>query len=146
MSSSVVIDSNLAIFTVIDTEQSSLATRAWSFLLSSGAIFYAPSLWSYETTSVIRKYCATGRLTEAEAEEALVILDQLQIQFVAENLKQRQAALRWAARLRQLAAYDGFYLAAAEQLGAEFWTADRSLCNNARQAGATWVHWLGEIP
>jgi len=95
--------------------------------------------------SGIRKYYALDKLTKAEAEEALVIFDQMQIQFVPEDLIQRQAALRWAVRLRQKAAYDGFYLAAAEQLGAEFWTADQSLCNHARQAGATWVHWLGEV-
>jgi hypothetical protein len=45
----------------------------------------------------------------------MIRLDQMQIQFVPEDLRLRQAALNWAARLRQKAAYDGFYLAAAEQ-------------------------------
>jgi predicted nucleic acid-binding protein len=60
-------------------------------------------------------------------------------------LRLRQAALSWATRLHQKAACDGFYLAAAEQLGAELWTADQALANNARQLGASWVHWMGEI-
>ncbi len=32
-----------------------------------------------------------------------------------------------------------------ERPGAEFWTADRHLANNARQGDATWVHWGDEI-
>jgi predicted nucleic acid-binding protein len=54
-------------------------------------------------------------------------------------------AFDWATRLRQKAAYDGFYLAAAEQLGAELWTADQALVSNALQVGASWVHWMGEL-
>jgi predicted nucleic acid-binding protein len=128
----------------VDSEFSHSASRTWWDLVSAGANFYAPGLWIYETTSVIRKYSALGKITDAEASEALVILDQMQILFVPEDLGLRQAALRWAARLNQTAAYDGFYLAAAEQLGAEFWTADRSLVANARRVGITWVHWMLE--
>jgi hypothetical protein len=40
-------------------------------------------------------------------------------------------------RLGQSKAYDGFYLALAEQSNAEFWTADQCLVNSARQLGAT---------
>lgn len=143
--SSVVVDSNLAIFTVVDSEQSSLATRVWFHLLSSGAKFYAPGLWVYETTSVIRKYCALNKITEKEAQEALIILDQMQIQWIPEDLQLRQAALNWATRLKQIVAYDGFYMAAAEQLKAELWTADQTLANNSRQIGVNWVHWMGEV-
>ena len=56
-----------------------------------------------------------------------------------------RSAFDWATRLRQKSAYDGFYLAAAEQLGIELWTADQALVNNARQVGANWVHWMGEL-
>ena len=38
-----------------------------------------------------------------------------------------------------------FYLAAAEQLGAELWTVDQALVNNAQQIGASWVHWMVEV-
>ena len=34
-------------------------------------------------------------------------------------------AMDWAERLNQTVAYDTQYLALAEQLGAEFWSADR---------------------
>jgi predicted nucleic acid-binding protein len=143
--SCVVVDSNLAVFTVIDTELSKLATRVWLQFSSSGIMFYAPHLWIYETTSVIRKFYAFGTITKTEAESALILLDQLQVRFVPDDLGLRKSALSWATRLRQKAAYDGFYLAAAEQLDAELWTADQALVNNARQLGASWVHWMGEI-
>ena len=58
---------------------------------------------------------------------------------------QVRIAFDWATRLRQKGAYDGFYLAAAEQLGAELWTADQALVNNALQVGVSWVRWMGEL-
>lgn len=143
--STIVVDANLAVFTVVDAALSPLATRVWTELLSSGARFHAPGLWVYETTSVIRRYWTSGMITEDEAGEALSLLDQMPIQFVTEDFRLRQAALNWAARLHQKAAYDGFYLAASEHLGADFWTADQALASNARQQGANWVHWLGEV-
>lgn len=43
-------------------------------------------------------------------------------------------------------AYDAFYLALAEHLNAEFWTADKHLANRCcKDLKLTWVHWLGEI-
>ncbi len=143
--SSIVVDANLAVFTVVDTDQSSLASRAWARLVAAGAEFYAPGLWVYETTSVIRKYLALGKIVGDEAKEALSILAQMQIQFVQDDLGLRLSALNWAARLHQKTAYDGFYLAVAEQLGAELWTADQSLVNNAQQLGIDWVHCMTEI-
>jgi len=55
-----------------------------------------------------------------------------------------QAVLEWAGRLNQSRAYDAFYMALAEELGAEFWTADQRLARAAQQAGVTWTHWIGE--
>lgn len=50
------------------------------------------------------------------------------------------AALVWSRRLRRGNAYDSAYLALAEALGAELWTADRRLTN---AAGQPWIHYLG---
>lgn len=143
--STVVVDSNLAVYTVVDSDFSLLADRVWTNLIADGTSFFAPGLWVYETTSVIRKFAALGQITVDEAQKALVILNQIPIQLVPDSLQLRQSALDWATRLRQKAAYDGFYLAAAEQLRAELWTADQALVNNARQVGAGWVHWMGEM-
>jgi predicted nucleic acid-binding protein len=142
MTSSVVIDANLAVFSVLNTPHSASAARAMEHLAQSGDVPYAPGLWWFEVTSVIHRYRFANLITEAIAYQALELLTKgLGVQQVDVPIR---SAFDWATRLHQKAAYDGFYLAAAEQLGAELWTADRALVNNAQQIGASWVHWMGE--
>ncbi len=82
-------------------------------------------------------------ITDAIAYQALGLLtDDLGVKQVEVSVR---AAFDWATRLRQKAAYDGFYLATAEHLGAELWTADHALVHNVQQIGISWVHWMGEI-
>ena len=54
-----------------------------------------------------------------------------------------RGALELASRLGQGAAYDSHYLALAETLGCELWTADEKFFRAARGA-ATAVRWIGE--
>jgi len=42
-------------------------------------------------------------------------------------------AYTWTRRLNRAVAYDSFYLALAERLDCDFWTADRRLVNAASQ-------------
>jgi len=142
MTSCVVIDANLAIFSVLKTPHSSAAVRVMENLLQKGSQPFAPGLWWYEVTSVVHRYRFNGLISDEIAYTALDLLTiELGVQKV--NVPPR-AAFDWATRLHQKSAYDGFYLAAAEQLGAELWTADQSLVNNARQVGAAWVRWMEE--
>jgi predicted nucleic acid-binding protein len=111
-------------------------------LAQRGSQLFAPRLWWYEVTSVIHHYRFAELISDSMAYTALEILTtQLGVQPVDVPVR---AAFDWATRLHQKAAYDGFYLAAAEQLGAELWTADQALVNNARQKDASWVYWMGE--
>ncbi len=113
------------------------------YLAQRGSVPFAPGLWWYEVTSVIHRYRFASLLTDEVAYQALGLLtSSLGVQQV--NVSMR-SAFDWATRLRQKAAYDGSYLAAAEQLSAELWTADHALVNNAQQAGVSWVHWMGEL-
>ena len=41
-------------------------------------------------------------------------------------------------------AYDGSYLAVAESLGAELWTADNRLVESLDDDSLEWIHWIGE--
>ncbi len=142
MISSVVIDASLAVAGVLNTPYSAAAARAMDHLAQGGSVLFAPGLWWCEVTSVIHRYRFANLITEAIAYQALELLTaSLGVQPVEVSAR---SAFDWATRLRQKAAYDGFYLAAAEQLGAELWTADQALANNAQQIGASWVHWMEE--
>lgn len=142
MSLSVVLDANLAVYSVLRTPHSPPAARVLERLAHAGAQLYAPRLWWFEVTSVIHKNLFAGQISDKVAYIALNLVTLgLGVQPVD---VQARSAFDWATRLRQKAAYDGFYLAAAEQLGSELWTADQALVNNALQVGASWVHWMGE--
>jgi predicted nucleic acid-binding protein len=143
MSSSVVVDANLAVYSVLKTPHSLVASQVMGQMAHRGCQLFAPGLWWYEVTSVIHHYRFAGLISDLTAYTALALLT-VELGFQQVDVPVR-SAFDWAMRLRQQAAYDGFYLAAAEQLGAELWTADQALANNARQLGASWVHWMGEI-
>jgi len=139
-----VIDAKLAVFSVLHTPFSEGAERALEYLRNRQVALYAPGLWWFEVTSVIHRYRFDRLIGDEIASQALEILtEQFGVQPVESPWR---SALEWASRLRQRAAYDGFYLAAAEQIRAEFWTADQALFKNARQLGLIWVHWIGEAP
>lgn len=54
-------------------------------------------------------------------------------------------AYQWTLKLKQGAAYDSFYLAIAEALEADFWTADRKLFQSLEGERLSWLHWSGEV-
>jgi predicted nucleic acid-binding protein len=138
MNSPVVIDANLAVFSVLKTPYSAAAVRVMEDLAQRGFELFAPGLWWYEVTSVIHRYRFASIISDTIAYQALELLTvRLGVQKVEVPARN---AYDWASRLRQKAAYDGFYLAAAEQTEAELWTADQALANNARQIGVSWVH------
>ena len=102
----------------------------------------APDLWLAEIVSAVRKLVFAKLLTQSEGTEALDSLFALGVEIVPSTAERCHRAFEWAERLHQAKAYDGFYLAIAEERQAEFWTADLRLANRARQVGAAWVHCL----
>jgi predicted nucleic acid-binding protein len=95
----------------------------------AGYNLYAPGLWIYEVTSALCKAVRFGGLMAAEAERCLTQALNLGVLLVAADEEQVQAAYAWTVQLNRAAAYDSFYLALAESLGCELWTADRRLYN-----------------
>jgi len=104
---------------------------------------FAPRLWWFEVTSVVHSYQYARLISNAIAYSALELLTK---EWGVQRIDvPERSAFDWATRLRQKAAYDGFYLAAAELLSAELWSADKALVANAGQLRVNWVHWMGEI-
>jgi len=140
-----VIDANIVIPKLIPTLQTPLALKLWEKFQSEHISLHAPRLWIYEFTSTVQKYLAAGQISEPENEKAVKTAFGMDIGFVEDSVELSISATKWATRLKQLVAYDGFYLAVAEQLDAPFWTADKRLANNVRQLGVNWVYWMGDL-
>ena len=81
-----------------------------------------------------------------EAEDVLRTIHGLRVEIINEDEELSLRALELAGKLGQSKAYDAFYLALAEKLVAEFWTADERLFNRCRKdLKLSWVHWIGEL-
>ena len=89
----------------------------------------APSLWAYEVVSTFAKLVHFGHLSAIAGQDGLRLAFQLGVELVSPDEALAHQAFAWAERLQRAAAYDGFYLALSETLGAEMWTVDRRLAN-----------------
>ena len=92
-------------------------------------------------TNALRRDAAIGWLSPADVGALLEIALRLDIELVGDSELHRRA-LQLAETLSLPAACDAHYLALAERLGAEFWTADARLVR-AVQNTLPWVHGIG---
>ncbi len=110
-----------------------------------GAQLVAPALWVYEITSTFARAVHFEQLTEDEGRAAINQAFALGIQFILPDETQSLLAYQWTLKLNRAAAYDSFYLAIAEALEAEFWTADQRLFRSLEPEGLKWLHWSGGL-
>lgn len=138
-----VIDANLAVNTTLNFSES--LERFWERISQEQITPCAPRLWMSETTSAIRAYLAQKQINAVEAEQALHTIHALHVEIIDEDKSLCLRALELAGMLGQSKAYDAFYLAVAEKMEADFWTADERLRNRCRNdLGLEWVHWINE--
>lgn len=139
----VVIDASLAIKAILPNP---LQTHCLAVIERfSQTHLVAPALWSYETTSALAKGVHFGDLTESEVKQALEQLSALPVRQIAPDITQNQAALEWTRRLKRASVYDSYYLALAEALECDLWTADQRLFNALKDTGLDWLHTVHEI-
>jgi predicted nucleic acid-binding protein len=138
----VVLDANLAVAAALPLPYSAVCLEAISSWAEEDRRLLAPSFWVAEAVSGIRKIVYLRQSDAETAERAIDDLFQLGVEVVPLEPDLCKAALSWAARLTQSKAYDGFYLALAEEREAELWTMDGRLVRRAHQVGAVWVHHL----
>jgi predicted nucleic acid-binding protein len=98
----------------------------------------APTLLRYEVTNALYRYQRHGLLPAVVANEALRTALVLPITLHGDAALHGDA-VAVARRFNLPAAYDAHYLALAERLDGEFFTADGRL-GNAVQAELPWVH------
>jgi predicted nucleic acid-binding protein len=136
----IVVDASVCIWAVLPSMAAADAVSIIQEWRTHERRLCAPPLWLPECLSAVRHAVARGSISPAQGHDAVDDLLDLEIEIVPGSPQQCHRALDWAARLGQARAYDATYVALAEDLGAEFWTADRRLANAAHQAGAVWVH------
>jgi predicted nucleic acid-binding protein len=140
----IVVDANIAVRAVLPTEEKAGILERFANWHQSRSNIYAPDILLPEAVSVIRRGIYDRWITEAEGQIAVEDVFRLGVEVIPSDVGICQSALTWAARLGQAKAYDGFYLAVAERMEAELWTADERLRNRVRQLGVSWVRWVGE--
>lgn len=142
MASSIVLDSSVILASIFAEPLSVKARALRHFCVRKQLQFAAPALLQYELVSVVRKNVYRGLFTSQEAQHGLTILINMMasVQFlIDEPLLKR--AYELAEQFNRPSAYDAQYLAVAERLGCEFWTADERLFN-AVSGQLRWVNWL----
>lgn len=111
------------------------ATDATDALLETvaGEGFLVPALWRAEVANVLLVAERRGRVTPAQRDRFLALLDQVPI--TVESTPPDSAALIWLAEKHGLSAYDAWYLWLAIRTGATLASLDASLVAAARSAG-----------
>lgn len=117
------------------------AWRLWDSWLVEGSTIHSPVLLGYEVANALHSYRRASLVSLASADLVLDAALSLPVRLHSSPELHRRA-LRLAADISLPAAYDAHYLAVAEQVGAELWTADGRL---ARQSAdrSTSVRLLG---
>jgi len=139
----VVVDASFALKLVLPEGHSEHVRRMWEAWVKEGTDVSAPYLLIYEVVSVLRNKVFRGELRPEEGEAALLAIEAQGIRLLhVEGLE--HVAWELATELNRPAAYDTTYLALAQVLGCEFWTADAKL-KHAVQGRLPCLRWVGEL-
>ncbi|MGD8792291.1 MAG: type II toxin-antitoxin system VapC family toxin [Anaerolineae bacterium] len=136
---SIVVDANLVAALALPLPYAERAAEEMMAWKRGGVELCAPMLLEYELASILRKAVTANLMSTDDALQAMERILALNIRCIPPTGQLHERALAWAERLGQSKAYDAHYVALAEVLGAEMWTADGRLARNARQVGVDWV-------
>ena len=143
MNEFVVVDVSWAFKWLVEEENSDRATALTRLWDEQGTQPAAPPLMPIEVANALHRRVLRGDLTVVVAADLMQDLMSLGVAFHAKpNLHSR--ALELASLLNQGPVYDAHYLALAESLGCEVWTADRRFYR-AGSSGVDKVRWIGEF-
>jgi predicted nucleic acid-binding protein len=139
----VVIDSNILIaFGLADEPLYTQANRILSMWQTTEERLTAPRLFRSEMTAVIRKVVYQERMTLEQGRAMLAQLLNYPIEFHEDDALLKEA-YELAVRFNRPRAYDTQYMALAQRLNCDFWTADERLVNSTR-GQFSHIRWLGD--
>lgn len=141
MNSSVCIDANIIIWSLLPFPLSDEAEAQLAHWQREEVTLIAPALLAFEVTSSIRRLVYLEEITADQGEKAFE-----QFQRIDVRLSHRKGIfpLAWelAKKFNRPRAYDAVYLAMAQLNNCEFWTADEKLYNSVKEE-VHWVKWIG---
>jgi len=138
-----IVDASLVIKAILPNSENAASQAVLAHL--HNVQLAAPALWVYEITSTFAKAVHFGQITEEEGGLAIRQALALGVQIILPDETQSLLAYQWTLKLNRAAAYDSFYLAIAEVLEADFWTADQRLIRSLETEKLKWLHWVGEM-
>lgn len=141
----VVIDANLVLALFLRLPYTDNAYRLMDRLREEQSVLLAPLLWEYECLNGLHRAVRLGAIRPQEAADFMKDLLALEIERIVPTAEIHRAALDWAERLGQGKAYDAHYVALAEHLKGELWSADQRLVNALDEHGIRWAHWVGKV-
>ena len=128
---------------VIIRHVTSLAvTNVWESWMQDEAKIVAPTLLYYEVTNGLYRYQKAGILPPQAVEKALIAALALPIEFIS-NMELHYRARDVAVKYNLSATYDAHYLALAEWMDVDLWTADMKLVNTLKPFKVKWVKGIG---
>ncbi|MCY4654885.1 MAG: type II toxin-antitoxin system VapC family toxin [Dehalococcoidia bacterium] len=139
----IVVDASVAIKWLVEEDDSDQATALARFWDDEGTQLAAPYLMPFEVANALHRRVTRSEL---EVDGAAVLMQDLMsmgIEFY-EPSGLHTRALELASLLGQGAVYDAHYLALAEILDYEYWTADLRFYRAASQFAQN-VRWIGEF-
>ena len=124
--SGVVVDASVLLKLLLPEKESEAIRRQWGEWLELDAVIAAPFLLAYEVVSVLRNKVFRGELPVEAGEAAFLAFQAQEISLLhPEGIEEKAWGL--AKQWNLPTAYDAAYLALAELMNYEFWTADRRL-------------------
>jgi predicted nucleic acid-binding protein len=137
----VVVDANILIaFGLADEPLCTQASQILATWQTVGERLTAPRLFRSELTAVVRKVVYQQRLTPEQGRSMLAQLLIYPVEFHEDDALLKEA-YELAVRFNRPRTYDTQYMALAERLNCEFWTADERLVNST-QGQFDHIRWL----
>jgi predicted nucleic acid-binding protein len=144
MSTYVVVDASLAVKWLIEEVDSEEALALGDSWAEAGVTLAAPHLLPFEVANALHRRVVSEELSTQRTSELVEFLLDMGIELRgAPGLHVR--ALELASALGQRAAYDSHYLALAEELECDYWTADARYYR-AAESSVDRVRLLGGSP
>ena len=144
MNESVVVDASLAVKWLVEEDDSDKAHAALESWVARDVTRIAPYLLPFEVANALHRRVLRGELNVGDGIRMIsrLLTSRLELHQPPEL---HVRALQLASQLNQNAAYDAHYLALAESIGCELWTADERFYRAASQAWTMCAGWESSL-